>query len=147
MDKGSSLGMPMSPQEISKRYKRQSLGMPRGIPSSSTKNRSPFKTLYFYCFVFYAFFLGASLLSLSVFFCFVCCNKRLDPNIFLLKKTHSIFCCQEHSSFHYYRSTSVLFFLVLHLAFIFRLDFCSDLIIYFYQGVFIPLVYVGFHLK
>jgi hypothetical protein len=29
MDKSSSLGMPMSPQEISKKYKRQSLGMPQ----------------------------------------------------------------------------------------------------------------------
>jgi hypothetical protein len=47
----------MSPQEISKRYKRQSLGMPRGTPSSSAKIRSPFKTLYFYCFIYYAFFL------------------------------------------------------------------------------------------
>jgi hypothetical protein len=37
MDKSSSLGMPMSPQEISKKYKRQSLGMPHGTPSSSTK--------------------------------------------------------------------------------------------------------------
>jgi hypothetical protein len=34
----------------------------------------------------------------------------LDPNIFLLEKTHSIFHCQEHCSFHSYRSTSVLFF-------------------------------------
>jgi hypothetical protein len=51
------LGIPMSPQEISKRYKRQSLGMPRGTPSSSAKIRSSFKTLYFYCFVYYAFFL------------------------------------------------------------------------------------------
>jgi hypothetical protein len=33
------------------------LGMPRGTPSSSAKIRSPFKTLYFYCFIFYAFFL------------------------------------------------------------------------------------------
>jgi hypothetical protein len=57
MDKGSSLGMPMSPPEISKRYTRQSLGMPRGTPSSSVKIRSPFKTLYFYCLIFYAFFL------------------------------------------------------------------------------------------
>jgi hypothetical protein len=38
-------------------------------------------------------------------------------------------------------------FLVLRLAFVFRLDFCSDLIISLYQGAFIPLVYVGFHLK
>jgi hypothetical protein len=37
MDKSSSLGMPMSPQEIFKKYKRQSLGMPHGTPSSSTK--------------------------------------------------------------------------------------------------------------
>jgi hypothetical protein len=33
------------------------------------------------------------------------------------------------------------------LAFVFRLDFCSDLVISLYQGVFRPLVYVGFHLK
>jgi hypothetical protein len=36
MEKRSSLGMPMSPQEISKKYKRQSLGMPKAPPSSST---------------------------------------------------------------------------------------------------------------
>jgi hypothetical protein len=36
-------------------------------------------------------FLGASLLLLSVFFCFVFCNKWLDPNIFLLEKTHYVF--------------------------------------------------------
>jgi hypothetical protein len=36
-------------------------------------------------------FLGASLLSLSVFFYFFCCNKWLDPNKFLLEMTHSIF--------------------------------------------------------
>jgi hypothetical protein len=54
--------------------------------------------------------LRAYLLSLSVFFYFVCYNKWLDPKIFLLEKTHSDFHCQEHSSFHSYRSTSVLFF-------------------------------------
>jgi hypothetical protein len=32
MEKSSSLGMPMSPQEISKKYKCQSLGMPQGTP-------------------------------------------------------------------------------------------------------------------
>jgi hypothetical protein len=36
-------------------------------------------------------FLGASLFLLSVLFCFVCCNKWLDPNMFLLEKTHSVF--------------------------------------------------------
>jgi hypothetical protein len=57
MDKSSSLRMPISPQEISKKYKRQSLGMPRGTPSSSTNIRSSFKTVYFYCFVCYVFLL------------------------------------------------------------------------------------------
>jgi hypothetical protein len=55
-------------------------------------------------------FLGASLLLLSVFFCFVWYNKWLDPNKFLLEKMHSVFHCQEHSSFHSFRSMSVLFF-------------------------------------
>jgi hypothetical protein len=38
-------------------------------------------------------------------------------------------------------------FLELRLAFVFRLDFCSDLLISLYQGVFWPLVHVGFHQK
>jgi hypothetical protein len=59
----------------------------------------------------------------------------------------SLFICQEHSVFHSYRSTSVLLFLELRLAFIFRFDFCSDLLISFHQGVFFPLVHVGFHQK
>ena len=37
MDKSSGLGIPMSPQDISKKYKRQILGMPEASPSSSTK--------------------------------------------------------------------------------------------------------------
>jgi hypothetical protein len=55
-------------------------------------------------------FLGASLFSLSVLFCFILCNKWLDPNMFLLENTHSVFHFQEHSSFRSFRSTSVLFF-------------------------------------
>jgi hypothetical protein len=55
-------------------------------------------------------FLGATLLLLSVFFCFVCCNKLFEPNKFLLEEIYLVFHCQEHSIFHSYRSTSVLFF-------------------------------------
>jgi hypothetical protein len=43
---------------------------PRGTPSSSAKIRSPFNTLYFYCFMHYAFFLERQLFSLSVLFLF-----------------------------------------------------------------------------
>jgi hypothetical protein len=38
-------------------------------------------------------------------------------------------------------------FLELRLAFVFRLDFCSDLVLSLHQGVFGPLVYVGIHQK
>jgi hypothetical protein len=38
-------------------------------------------------------------------------------------------------------------FLELRLAFVFRLDFCSDLVLSLHQGVFGPLVYVGLHQK
>jgi hypothetical protein len=38
-------------------------------------------------------------------------------------------------------------FLELCLAFVFCLNLCSDLVIYLHQGVFWPLVHVGFHQK
>jgi hypothetical protein len=38
-------------------------------------------------------------------------------------------------------------FLELRLGFVFRLDFCSDIVLSLYQGVFGPLVYVGIHQK
>jgi hypothetical protein len=38
-------------------------------------------------------------------------------------------------------------FLELRLAFIFCFDLCSDLVLSLHQGVFVPLVYVGFHQK
>jgi hypothetical protein len=38
-------------------------------------------------------------------------------------------------------------FIELRLAFVFHLDFCLDLVLSLYQGVFRPLVYVGFHQK
>jgi hypothetical protein len=34
----------------------------------------------------------------------------LDHIMFFLEEMNSVFHCQEHSSFHSYRSTSVLFF-------------------------------------
>jgi hypothetical protein len=59
----------------------------------------------------------------------------------------SFFICQEYSVFHSYRFNECSLFLLLGLACIFRLDLCSDLVIYFHQGVFLPLVFIGFHQK
>jgi hypothetical protein len=58
-----------------------------------------------------------------------------------------LFICQEHSIFHYIRFNECSLFLELHLAFGFRLDLCSDLVITFHQGVCLPLIYIGFHQK
>ena len=80
MDKSSSLGMPMSPQEIFKRYKRQSLGMPKASPSSSTKYQVIFQCAIFLLLHMICVVLGASLFLFLVFFCFVFCNKWLDPS-------------------------------------------------------------------
>jgi hypothetical protein len=44
------------------------------------------------------------------FILFFCCNKWLDPNKFLLEEMYFVFHCQDYSSFHSYRSMSVLFF-------------------------------------
>jgi hypothetical protein len=46
------------------------------------------------------------------------------------------FICQEHSVFHSYRFNKCSLFLELRLAFNFRLDLHSDLVISFYKGVF-----------
>ena len=70
MDKSSSLGMPMSPQEISNKYKRQSLGMPKASPSSSTKISCHLSRHY----IFIASYIMCYSRSVSYFcfqFCFV----------------------------------------------------------------------------
>jgi sensor histidine kinase YesM len=88
--------------------------------------------------------------SWSVFtfaFSFFCCNKWLDPNKFLLEETHSVFLLPRTLYISLLSFNECSLFLELRLAFIFHLDFCSNLIISLHQGVFRPLVYVGFHQK
>jgi hypothetical protein len=58
-----------------------------------------------------------------------------------------LFISQEHSVFYSIRFNECSLFLEMHLAFAFCLDLHSDLVIYLYQGVFLPLVYIGFHQK
>jgi hypothetical protein len=109
------------------------------------KNQVIFKDTIFLLLRILCVFLGASLLLLSVFFCFICCNKWLDPNIFLLEKMHSIFIAKNTLVFTLIVQR-VFSFSSTAFSFHFRLHFCSDLVIYLYQGVFRTLVYDGFHL-
>ena len=96
MDKSSSLGMPMSPQEISKRYKRQSLGMPWAYPSSSTKYQVIFQDAIFLLLHMLCVVLGASSFLFLVFFCFVCCNQLGCILAFLCgREIHSVLIAQN----------------------------------------------------
>jgi hypothetical protein len=58
-----------------------------------------------------------------------------------------LFICQEHSVFHSIRFNECSSFFRTAFSFRFCLDLHSDLVIYFYQGVFLPLVLIGFHQK
>jgi hypothetical protein len=70
MDKSSSLRMPMSPQEISKRYKRQSLGMPPRHPFFIGKNKVTFQhTIFLLLHALYVFL--RALVIFSFLFCLV----------------------------------------------------------------------------
>ena len=84
MDKSSSLGMPpWSPQEIFKKYKRQSLGMPKASPLHQQKAPGHFSMRYIFiasCIMCY---------SWSVFiFCCVCLvfNKDGPHHSFVLER-------------------------------------------------------------
>jgi hypothetical protein len=142
--KAQAWGCPCRPKKYPRSTSVKAWGCPRGTPSSA-KIRSPFKTLYFYCFMHYAFFLESQLFLVFSLFSFVCCNKWLDPNKLLLEKL-PCFSFAKNTPLSIAWS-SVLLFLELCLAFDFRLDLCSDLVISFHQGVFWPLVHVGFHQK
>jgi hypothetical protein len=79
---------PINIQEV----QASKLGDARGTPSSSTKISGHLSRHYIFI-ASYSMCCSWSvfIFLLLVFFCFVCCNKWLDPNIFLLEKTHSVF--------------------------------------------------------
>jgi hypothetical protein len=136
-----------SPQEISTKYKRQSLGMPPRHPFFISKNQVTFQNTIFLLLHALCVFLGASVVF-SFQLClvlFAAINGWTPTNSF--GEVALLFICQEHSVFHSYNFNECSLFLELHLDFDFRLDLCSDLVIYFYKGVFLPLVLIGFHQK
>jgi hypothetical protein len=135
----------MHPKKYSRGTSVKAWGCPRGTPSS-VKNQVTFQHTIFLLLHALCIFLWASLLFILVFFCFVCCNKCLDPNKFLLEEIYLLFICQEHS-FSLLSFNECSLFLELRLAFIFCLDFCLDLVLSLHQGVFGPLVYVVIHQK
>ena len=88
--------MPMSPQDIFKKYKSQSLGMPKASPSLSTKISGPVSVRY----IFIASYAMCCSWSIFVFvFSLVCCSTWLNPSSFVLERDTLRFYCLEHSSF------------------------------------------------
>ena len=130
MDKSSSLGMPMSPQDISKKYKSQSLGMPKASPSSWTKISGHLSRHYIFIPSFdMCYSWSVSYFFFQFCFAFVCCSFWLDPSIFCLERFTLRFHCLEHSSFHSYCLVSVHFLLVLCLALVFHSYFVQSLLV------------------
>jgi hypothetical protein len=71
----------------------------------------------------------------------------LDPKKSLLEEMHSIFHLPRILYFSLLSFNGCSLFLEPRLAFVFCLEFCSDLVISLHQGVFGPLVYVGINQK
>jgi hypothetical protein len=85
---GDAHATPRNTQEV----QASKLGDAPEVPLSSSANiRSPFNTLYFYCFMHYVFFLERQLFLLSIFFCFACCNKRFDHIMLVWRETYFAF--------------------------------------------------------
>jgi hypothetical protein len=121
-------------------------GCARDTPSSSVKIRSPFNTLYFYCFMHYVFFLECLYFCFQFSFVLFASINGWNPTNFSWRR-HSTFHLPRTLYFSLLSFNECSLFLELRLAFIFRLDFCWDIVLFLHQGVFRPLFYVGFHQK
>jgi hypothetical protein len=147
--KSQAWGCPCHPQEISKRYKHQSLGMPSRHPLLHRQKSGHLSKYYIFiasCIMRFSWSVSCFCFQFS--FCFVCCNKWLDHIMFFLEERDLFrFSFPRTLQFSLFSFNECSLFLLLRLAFVFRLDFCSDLAIYLHQGVFGPMVHVGFHQK
>jgi hypothetical protein len=84
-------GCPCHPKKYPRSTSVKAWGCPMVPLLHQQKYQVIFQDTVFLLLHMLCVFLGAYLFLLSVFFCFVCCNKSLDPNIFLMEKTHFVF--------------------------------------------------------
>jgi hypothetical protein len=83
---------------------------------------------------------------LSLLVCLFAAINGWTPTNFLWRRyTH--FYLQRTLSFSLLLKIERSSFSATAFSFRFRLDLCSDLVISFYQGVFLPLIFIGFHQK
>jgi hypothetical protein len=136
-----------SPQGISKKYKRQSLGMPPTHPFFIGKNQVTFQDTIYLLLHALCVFLGALVVFSFQFslVLFAAINGWTPTNFFW--RSYLAFHLPRTLRFSLFRFNECSLFLELRLTFDFRLNLCSYLVISFHQGVFLPLVYIGFHQK
>ena len=121
--------MLMSPQDISKKYKSQSLAMSKTSPPSSTKISGHLSRHYIFipshdmCY------------SWSVIFCFAfsfvfvfLLQYVVGSQHVSLERNKLRFHCLEHSSFHSYCCVSVHILIVLRLALVFHSYYVQSLL-------------------
>jgi hypothetical protein len=135
-----------SPQEISKKYKRQSLGMPPRHPFFIGKNQVTFQDTIFLLLHALFVFLGASvvLVFLVGLVCLFAAINGWTPTNFLLEKL-PCFSFAKNTPFSLLSFIECFSFSATAFGFRFHLDLRLDLVISFHQGVFLPLIFIGFH--
>jgi hypothetical protein len=129
--KAQAWGYPCHPTKYPRSTSVKAWGCPSHPLLHQQKYQVIFQDTIFLLLHMLSVVLGASLFLFSVFFCFVCCNKWLDPSIFVLERDTLHFHCLEHSSLHSYYSVSVHFLLVLLLALVFHSYFVQSLLVWF----------------
>ena len=142
MDKSSSLGMPMSPQELSKKYKRQSLGMPRSIPIFIIKVSGHFSMRYIFITSYDMCYSWSVFIFVFSFLLFCSLQYMVGSQHICFGEDTLHFNCIEHSSFHPYCSTSVPIFLVLRLALVFYSYYVKSLFSFLYLCLISSLYFV-----
>jgi hypothetical protein len=141
------LGDAHAPQEISKMYKCQSLGMPPRHPFFIGKNQVTFQnTIFLLLHALCVFSWSVNCFSFQFsLVLFAAINGWTPTNFFW--RSFLAFHLPRTLRFSLLSFNECPLFLLLRLVFDFRLDLCSDLVISLYQGVFWPLVHIGFHQK
>jgi hypothetical protein len=123
------------------------LGMPPWHPFFIGKNQVTFQHTIFLLLHALCVFLGASVVF-SFQFClvlFASINGWTPTNFFW--RSCLAFHLPRTLRFSLLSFNECSLFLLLRLAFVFRLELCLDLVISLHQGVFWPLVHVGIHQK
>jgi hypothetical protein len=146
MDKSSSLGMPMHPKKYPRSTSVKAWGCPRGTPSSSAKS-GHLSTHYIFiasCIMHFSWRFSCFSFQFSLVL-FAAINGWTPTNSFW--RSCLAFHLLRTLRFSLLSFNECSLFLELRLSFIFRFDLCSDLVISLYQGVFLPLVHVGFYQK